>query len=87
MLSIVVVPRATTEHVGPWSEGVLKVRVMRPPADGEANAAVVAAVAGALRVAPSRVEVVAGRRSRRKRLRIDGLDEGELRVRLAGLPD
>lgn len=87
MLNIVVVPRANAEHVGPWSDGVLKVRVTRPPTDDEANAAVVAAVARALHVAPSRIELVAGRRSRQKRLRIDGIDRAELWSRLATLGD
>jgi uncharacterized protein YggU (UPF0235/DUF167 family) len=87
MLTVMVVSRAGADHVGPWSEGVLKVRVTRPPADGEANAAVIAAVARALHIAPSRIELVAGRRSRRKRLRIDGLDQPELRARMVGLRD
>jgi uncharacterized protein YggU (UPF0235/DUF167 family) len=87
MLDIAVVPRASAERVGPWSNGVLAVRVKRPPSDGEANAAVLAAVARALQLAPSRVEIVAGRRARRKRLRIDGIDRGELLARLARLAD
>ena len=87
MLTVVVVPRASSDHVGPWSEGVLKVRVTRPPAEGEANAAVVAAVARALQVAPGRIELLAGRRARRKRLRIDGLEQSELHTRLMGLAD
>jgi uncharacterized protein len=87
ILDVAVVPRARAERVGPWSEGVLKVRVTRPPSDGEANAAVVAAVARALELASSRLEVVAGKRSRRKRLRVDGIDRGELLARLATLAD
>ena len=87
MLTVVVVPRAARDHVGPWSEGVLKVRVSRPPTDGEANTAVLAAVARAIDVAPSRIELVSGRRSRRKRLQIDGLEQAELRTRLMGLAD
>lgn len=87
MLTVLVVPRASRDQVGPWSEGVLKVRVSRPPADGEANSAVIGAVAQALEVAPTRIKLVAGTRSRRKRLQIDGLDQAELRTRLTGLAD
>jgi uncharacterized protein YggU (UPF0235/DUF167 family) len=87
MLDVAVVPRATADSVGPWSDGVLKVRVTRPPSDGEANAAVVTAVARALELAPSRLDIVAGRRGRRKRLRIDGIDRAELLARLAALAD
>lgn len=84
-LDLLVTPRAAAERVGPWHDGVLRVRVTRPPADGEANRAVVRLVAAALRVAPSRVELVAGARGRRKRLRIGEIDPAELERRLAGL--
>jgi uncharacterized protein YggU (UPF0235/DUF167 family) len=87
ILTVAVVPRAARDHVGPWAEGVLTVRVTRPPAEGEANTAVLAEVARALDVAPSRIQLVAGKRSRRKRLRIDGLEQAELRARLMGLAD
>ncbi len=87
-LDLVVTPRAAAERVGPWQDGILRVRVTRPPADGEANRAVVRLVAGALAVAPGRVELVGGARSRRKRLRVDGLATAELERRLADLaPD
>jgi uncharacterized protein YggU (UPF0235/DUF167 family) len=41
---------------------------------------------GALGLPPSRLAVVAGARGRRKRLRVDGLDEAELARRLRDLP-
>ena len=87
-LDLVVTPRAATDRVGPWQDGVLRVRVTRPPADGEANRAIVRLVARALAVAPGRVELVGGARSRRKRVRVDGLARDELERRLADLaPD
>ena len=84
-LDLLVTPRAAAERVGPWRYGVLAVRVTRPPADGEANRAVLRLVAAALRVAPSRVELVAGARGRRTRLRIAELGRVELECRLTGL--
>ncbi len=60
-------------------------RVTRPPADGEANRAVVHLVARALGVVPSRVTVAAGARGRRKRLWIEGLAGAELDRRLASI--
>ena len=58
----------------------------RPPADGEANRAVLRLVAKAIGVPPTRLVLVSGERSRRKRLRVDGLDDDELerRLRLIG---
>jgi uncharacterized protein len=81
-LEIAVVPRASRDSVGPVADGVLRVRVTRPPADGEANDAVLRLVADALGVAPTRLDIVAGRRSRRKRIRIRDLDATELASRL-----
>jgi uncharacterized protein YggU (UPF0235/DUF167 family) len=78
-------PRAATTSVGPWAEGVLHVRVTRPPADGQANDAVRRLVAGALGLPPTRVRIVAGERARTKRLEVDGLAAGELAARLAAI--
>jgi len=85
MLELAVSPRSAADRVGPYEAGVLHVRVTRPPADGEANRAVLRLVAGALGLPPSRVALVAGARARRKRVRVEGIDDGELARRLAGL--
>jgi hypothetical protein len=84
-LEISVVPRASSDRVGPFRDGVLRVRVTRPPADGDANRSVLRLVARALGVAPSRVALVAGERGRRKRVRIVDIDPAELGRRLAAL--
>jgi uncharacterized protein YggU (UPF0235/DUF167 family) len=73
--------------VGPWRDGVLAVRVARPPADGEANRAVLRAVAAALRLPPSALVLTAGERSRLKRVAVSGLSRTELEARLAALGD
>jgi len=85
VLDVAVVPRASADRVGPYVDGVLRVRVTRPPADGEANRAVVRLVAAALGLAPSRVEVMAGATGRRKRLQIEGFESAELEHRLRDL--
>ncbi len=59
-LDLRVMPRASADRAGPVIDGVLQVRVTRPPADGEANRAVLKLVAAALHVAPSRLVLVAG---------------------------
>lgn len=80
---VLVTPRSALERVGPVDGGVLRVRVTRPPADGEANRAVRRLVAGALGIPPSGLRLVAGERSRRKRYETDALSEMELAARLA----
>lgn len=84
-LDLLVTPRSSLDRAGPFIDGVLRVRVTRPPADGEANAAVIRIVARALGVPPSSVTLVAGRRGRRKRVEVAGVDAGTLAERLAGL--
>jgi hypothetical protein len=84
-LELIVTPRASVDRVGPWTDGALRVHVTRPPADGEANRAVVRLVADALDVAPGRLAVVSGARGRRKRVRIEGLGAAELERRLAAM--
>lgn len=79
-------PGASANRVGPYANGVLRVRVVRPAADGEANRALIRLVAGALGLAPSGLELVAGRTARRKRLSLDGIDPDELDRRLRALP-
>jgi len=82
---VAVVPRAAAEQVGPFEDGVLRVRVTRPPADGEANRAVRNLLAAALRVPPGRVTLIRGERARHKLFAIAGLEQREVDLRLAGL--
>ena len=81
-LELHVTPGASRDAVGPFADGVLRVRVTRPPTDGEANRAVVRLVGRALGLAPSRLVLVAGERGRRKRISVDGLGADELERRL-----
>jgi len=86
-LSVRVTPHAEADRVGPYAADVLHVRVTRPPADGEANHAVLVLVARALRVPRSTIRLVAGVRSRDKRFSIDGLSTADLHARLTALGD
>ena len=84
-LELAVMPRAAADQVGPYREGVLRVRVTRQPADGEANRAVLRLVARALGIGPSRLRLVSGERGRRKRVVVNGMDARELVRRLDAL--
>ena len=83
LLRLRVEPRASRDEILGWRNDVLRVRVTAPPVEGAANAAVVALVARALRVAPSTVRVVRGERRRDKRVRVAGLTDADVRTRLA----
>ncbi len=51
--------------------GRLQAKVRARPEDGKANKAVLALLASALEIAPSRLELIAGATSREKRFQID----------------
>lgn len=65
----------------------LKIAVREPARQGAANAAVCGLVARALGVPPSSVEVFSGHRSRRKRLKVIGVDMATAVQRLHTVPD
>lgn len=66
----------------------LRVSVTAPPVDGEANAAVIGALAKAFGVRRSAVAVVHGERGRRKTVLIEGADAAALEalLRSSGSP-
>jgi uncharacterized protein (TIGR00251 family) len=62
--------------------GAILVRLAAPPVDGAANDALVAFLAETLGVARRQVRIVAGHRSRDKRVEVDGLDASSARATL-----
>jgi uncharacterized protein (TIGR00251 family) len=83
LLDVRVTPRAPRSAVGGVRDGALIVRLAAAPVDGAANAALVALVAGHLDLPRRAVVLVAGERSRRKRLKVEGLAPEEVARRLA----
>jgi uncharacterized protein (TIGR00251 family) len=79
-----VTPRAKRAGVAGCHGGALRVAVAAPPADGLANAACVRALAEALGVKRSDVELDPGSKGRRKRVRVSGKSDA-LSQRLAEL--
>jgi hypothetical protein len=84
LVRVRVQPRASRSAIEGWRDGVLALRVTAPPVDGEANRAVSALLAEALGIRASAVSVVRGLRGRDKTVRVDGMTEPEVRVRLRG---
>ncbi len=83
-MTIKVVPRATRDEiVGMMDDGTLKVRVTAAPVDQAANIAVRRVLAKALALKPRNVEILHGNTSRRKILRVSGMNATELHARLA----
>jgi len=65
-------------------EGILQARVTAPPVDGKANRALCRLIAKRVGVAPSRVKVVRGARSREKLVSVEGVDEATVRAAVKG---
>lgn len=70
ILSVRVTPNARANTVA-IVDGTIRVGVTVPPADGKANAAVVALLAKALGVAKTRLTLLQGQASRNKVFRLD----------------
>jgi uncharacterized protein (TIGR00251 family) len=83
-IGIRLTPRAARDHIAAAADGGYLVRVTAPPVDGRANDALRRLVARRAGVAPSRVTLVRGEKSREKVLRVEGIDEATLRERLLG---
>ena len=73
LLDIRIVPRAGRAGVAGTRRGALLVRVNAPPVEGAANAELVDLLARFLGVPKRAVTIVAGERSRLKRVRVAGV--------------
>ena len=73
-----VTPRASASGISGERDGVLLVRVTAPPAEGAANAAVVAVLAKALDCAPTSVRIERGATARAKVVSVPAEAEGRL---------
>ena len=77
-------PRASREELGPVREGALCARLCAPPVENAANQALVALLAKRLGVPKGRVRVIAGQKSRQKRVLVEGLAPDVVLGLLAG---
>jgi uncharacterized protein (TIGR00251 family) len=77
-------PRGGGDELLGLRDGVLRARVSAPPVDGKANRALCKLIAKRIGVAPSRVSVVRGAKSRDKVVRVEGIESGPLAKALEG---
>jgi hypothetical protein len=74
--------RASRDEIVGMRDGVLVARVSAPPVEGRANRALCRLIASQVGVAPSRVTLVRGERSRDKLVRVDGMQAAALQAAL-----
>ena len=82
-ITLRVTPSASRDAVVGWQGDVLRLRVAAPAQRGKANEAVLRLLAAALGIERRRLRIVRGPTSRQKVVSVDGLDEAEVRARLA----
>jgi uncharacterized protein (TIGR00251 family) len=83
-LAVRLTPRASVERIGGVAGGMLKVAVTAPPAENQANEALLRLLAKELRLPRRNLSIVLGARSRNKIVQFAG-DPAELTARLAPL--
>ena len=82
VIAIRVIPRAARSEITGTRGGALLARLNAPPVDGAANAELIRVLAAALDVPKRAITIVAGERSRNKRVRVAGLDVKTAEARL-----
>jgi len=81
-LVIRVIPRANKTEIAGERQGALVVRVAAPPVEGAANDVLIDFLSTSLRVPRRAIRIVAGERSRVKRVAIDGVTPAQVREQL-----
>jgi uncharacterized protein len=81
-----VVTRASRDAIEGEHDGALKIRLAAPPVDGKANDALRRLLAGRLNLPLSAVSIVAGEKSRTKRVAIQGASRAQIAALFASKP-
>jgi len=82
---IKVQPRASKNEIIGLQGEALKIRLMAPPVDGEANEACIRFLADFFRVPRKRIKIISGLTSPHKLIEIEGITQEELKQRLGGI--
>ena len=81
-IAVRVIPRAGRSGLAGTRGDALLVRLQSPPVEGAANEELIEVLARALQVPKRAVTIVAGDRSRQKRVRVTGIDAATAAARL-----
>lgn len=82
ILAVLVAPRASKSEIERLSDGTIRVRLAAAPVDGAANTALLRFLADTLGIPRSRLSIVSGATSRRKRIAAEDVDIKELEAKL-----
>jgi uncharacterized protein (TIGR00251 family) len=82
IINVRVIPRSGKPGIAGTRGDAILVRLNAPPVDGAANAELIEVLADALGVSKRAVSIVAGERSRQKRVHIEGLSASDVTAKL-----
>jgi uncharacterized protein (TIGR00251 family) len=72
-IKVKVLPKSSTNQIIGQEGDLFKVKLTSPPVEGKANKALIELLAKRLSIAKKRIEIISGKRSRLKTVRISGL--------------
>ena len=77
-IKVKLLPRSSRNQIMGSENDVFKVKVTSPPVDGMANKALIELLAKTLRIPKGSIEIISGKGSRLKRVRIHSLSPQEI---------
>ena len=83
ILDVKVIPRAGRTALAGTRDGSVLIRLAAAPADGAANAELIAFLSDLLDIPKRSIAIVSGEKSRQKRVRIDGVTAEAVRQKCA----
>jgi uncharacterized protein len=75
--TVQVQPKSSSDEIAGVHDGRLKIRISAPPVDGKANERLIEVLAKALGVSKSSVEIIKGKTSKIKTIKISGIDNND----------
>ena len=76
IITVRVIPRAKKSEISQvLADGTIKIRLTAPPVEGKANQALVRFLADVFDISPSNIEIISGKKGRKKVVLIEGINE------------
>ncbi len=82
IIQVKVLPKSSRNQIVGKENEILKIKLTTPPVDGKANKALQLLLSKQLGIAKRNVEIISGRRSRTKSIRITGMSLEEVNMSL-----
>jgi uncharacterized protein (TIGR00251 family) len=75
LIRVKVIPRSSRTEIAGMEKDIYRVKITDPPIEGKANKALIALLAEKLGIAKRDIEITAGKTSRMKTVRVQGMSE------------